>query len=114
MMLFQVTTQLDEEKKRGEELDQGNKAGDGYRWWESPVEELDLPKLEQLKASFEMLRENVTKRVEELLIQTTNHTQFYNPNSAPVNEALPTDPNNDVFDESLIYNLGFQNGNGFF
>lgn len=106
---------MNEEKKRGEKLDQGRKAGDGQHWWESPIEELDLPKLEQLKTSLEILRENVAKRVEELLIQTTNHTQFYNnPNLAPVHEALPFDPNNKVIDPNMIYDLGFPNRNGFF
>ncbi|KAF2294201.1 hypothetical protein GH714_008165 [Hevea brasiliensis] len=57
------------EKKRGEELDKMRKVGAEQRWWESPIEELDVPRLEELKAALEVLRRNAAKLDDRLLIQ---------------------------------------------
>ncbi|CAK7330263.1 unnamed protein product [Dovyalis caffra] len=61
MQLTQVLNQLEMERKRGEDLNQLRKAGQTLCWWEAPIEELTLPQLEQLKASLEELKKNVTK-----------------------------------------------------
>ncbi|KAF2294198.1 hypothetical protein GH714_008154 [Hevea brasiliensis] len=71
MQLTQVMNQLEMEKKRGQELDKMRKVGAEQRWWESPIEELDVPRLEQLKAALEVLRQNVAKLDDRLLIQST-------------------------------------------
>ncbi|XP_021641849.2 agamous-like MADS-box protein AGL62 [Hevea brasiliensis] len=117
MELNQIVTQLEMEKKRGEELEQMGNVSEDQRWWESPIEELDLPRLEQLKASLEVLRQNVTKRAEQVLMHTTNHPlQFYTPK--PGTGPLPFDPKSEGFNTNMMpaynFNLGFHNGNELF
>ncbi|EEF39722.1 mads box protein, putative [Ricinus communis] len=87
-------------KKRGEELDRIRKASQAQHWWESPIEELHLTQLKQLKASLEMLRQNVGKQAEQLLFQATNSHQFYAPTTS--NRVLPFDPKNGGFNTTLM------------
>ncbi|ESR35971.1 hypothetical protein CICLE_v10030142mg [Citrus x clementina] len=122
MQLTQVTVlnQLEIEKKRGEELNQMRKASQAQCWWEAPIEELNLPQLEQLKMSLEELKKNVGKQAEKMLIQSSNPPQFFagsSSNAGGMN--LPFDPNNNatVFNPNNMmpppgYNPGF--GHGFY
>lgn len=72
-----MLSQLEMEKKRGEELSQMKKASQDQCWWEAPVDQLNLPQLEQLKGSLEELKKNVTKQADRLLIQSSNPSQFF-------------------------------------
>ncbi|XP_048231864.1 agamous-like MADS-box protein AGL62 [Ricinus communis] len=100
MLLTKTLNELEMEKKRGEELDRIRKASQAQHWWESPIEELDLTQLKQLKASLEMLRQNVGKQAEQLLFQATNSHQFYAPTTS--NRVLPFDPKNGGFNTTLM------------
>ncbi|OVA10079.1 Transcription factor [Macleaya cordata] len=64
----EVLNQLEAEKKRGVELEKMRKASRNQLWWESPINELGLRELEQLRASMEELKKNVavTPRFSEL------------------------------------------------
>lgn len=97
------------------------KASQAQCWWEAPIEELNLPQLEQLKMSLEELKKNVGKQAEKMLIQSSNPPQFFagsSSNAGGMN--LPFDPNNNaaaVFNPNNMmphpgYNPGF--GHGFY
>ncbi|XP_044489964.1 agamous-like MADS-box protein AGL62 [Mangifera indica] len=60
MQLTQVMSELEVEKKRGEELNQIRKATQVQCWWANPVNELSMPQLQQLKAALEDLKKKVT------------------------------------------------------
>ncbi|KAJ9174952.1 hypothetical protein P3X46_013545 [Hevea brasiliensis] len=114
MQLTQVMNQLEMEKKRGQEPDKMRKVGAEQRWWESPIEELDLPRLEQLKAALEVLRQNVAKLDDRLLIQSTNHPYFYY--SKLETGAFPFNLRNEGFNTNMMpynFDLGFPSGSGF-
>ncbi|EEF39723.1 mads box protein, putative [Ricinus communis] len=109
MVLIQTINELEMEKKQGEELDQIRKITQAQQWWESPVEELDLTQLKQLKASLEMmLGDNVGKQAEQLLFQATNSPEFYAPTS---NGVVPFDLKNRGFNTNMMPyqypNLGY-------
>ncbi|GMI70601.1 hypothetical protein HRI_000729400 [Hibiscus trionum] len=76
MQITQVTSLLGSEKKRGEALNQMEKANRQQNWWMSPVEELDLPQLLQLKPAMEELKKNVEA---EMMLAVLNPSpgQFY-------------------------------------
>ncbi|KDP40963.1 hypothetical protein JCGZ_24962 [Jatropha curcas] len=94
MQLTQILNQLEMEKKRGEELDQMKRVRQAQCWWESPIEDLDFERLQQLKASLEILRHTVTKQAEQLLIQTTNTPQqFYVPSTNTPQQFYATSSN---------------------
>ncbi|GMY38805.1 agamous-like MADS-box protein AGL62 [Fagus crenata] len=129
MQLTQVTNQLEVEKKRGDELNRMRKASQAQCWWESPIEELGLPQLEQLKVSLEELKKNVAKQADRLLIQNSNPPQFFAGGSSnhgvipfdtriPFDTKMPYDAKNNVgFSGNVMphthaYNLGY--GRGFF
>ncbi|KAJ4851201.1 Agamous-like MADS-box protein agl62 [Turnera subulata] len=73
MQLTQVLHELEMEKKRGEELNRIKKAVQKRGWWESPVEELDQPQLEQLKGALQELKGQVSKQAQQILIHGRNH-----------------------------------------
>ena len=72
-----MVSQLEVEKRRGEELNQMRRANQNQYWWEAPVEELSLPQLQQLKSALKELKKNLAKQAENLLIQSTNSQQFF-------------------------------------
>ncbi|OVA10080.1 Transcription factor [Macleaya cordata] len=72
----EVLNQLEAEKKRGVELEKMRKASRNQFWWESPIDELGLRELEQLRASMEELKKNVAVRTDELLINASFSTSF--------------------------------------
>ncbi|KAL7185123.1 hypothetical protein ACSBR2_027121 [Camellia fascicularis] len=65
LRLTHVQALLDVEKQRGTALDQLRMAeGQGkHRWWEGPVEEMNLPQLHQFKAAMMKLRTKITSFV---------------------------------------------------
>ncbi|GMJ12628.1 AGAMOUS-like 62 [Hibiscus trionum] len=98
MQLTELVSQLEVEKRRGEELNHMRRASQGQYWWEAPVEELSLPQLQQLKSALEELKKNVEKQVEKLLIQTSNSQQFFMGSSS----AAGVFPNNIEFDVNMM------------
>lgn len=70
-------SQLEAEKKRGEELSQMRRASQSQNWWEAPIEELSLTQLQQLKSSYEELKKNLARQAENLVIQNTNSQQQF-------------------------------------
>ncbi|GMI72520.1 hypothetical protein HRI_000921300 [Hibiscus trionum] len=94
MQLTELVSQLEVEKRRGEELNHMRRASQGQHWWEVPIHELSLPQLRQLKSVLEELKRNV----EKLLIQTTNSHQFFMRSS----NAIGVFPNNIEFDANMM------------
>ncbi|OVA06911.1 Transcription factor [Macleaya cordata] len=89
----EVLNQLEAEKKRGVTLEKLRKASRNQFWWESPIEELGLHELEQLRVSMEELKKNVAMRVDELLINTTS----FLPPAAAAASSLGTTHHDDQF-----------------
>ncbi|KAJ6691105.1 MADS BOX PROTEIN [Salix koriyanagi] len=97
MQLTKVVNQMEVEKKRGEELDRMEKAGQSQNWWENPIQELGLAQLEQLKASLQYLKQDVTRHAKQILIQNSAPPQPFiaaNPSSSG---NLPFDTRNTGF-----------------
>ncbi|KAJ7969117.1 Agamous-like MADS-box protein [Quillaja saponaria] len=86
--LSHVLTQLDNEKKHGEELNKMKKAGQEQNWWENPIEKLNKTQLEKLKASLEDLKKKITKQADRILIQNSN-PQFFTGSSSTNPFPLP-------------------------
>ncbi|XP_065855049.1 agamous-like MADS-box protein AGL62 [Euphorbia lathyris] len=110
--LTQVMNQLEMEKKRGEELKRIRKLSSEKFWWEKPIDELDLPQLQLLKASMEDLRQNVKDQADMILIQNSqNRLQFLGSGSNQPMRSFET--NNGVSNQGFD-NQGFQFGRRFF
>ncbi|KAG5226616.1 agamous MADS-box protein [Salix suchowensis] len=80
-----------------EELDRMEKAGQSQNWWENPIQELGLAQLEQLKASLQYLKQDVTRHAKQILIQNSTPPQPFiaaNPSSSG---NLPFDTRNTGF-----------------
>lgn len=75
----QVLDELEFEKKRGEQISQFRKTYNSEYWWESPVEELNMSQLDQLKASLVYLRKDVTKHTEHTMANSLNAANLVNP-----------------------------------
>ncbi|KAJ4831922.1 hypothetical protein Tsubulata_043806, partial [Turnera subulata] len=100
LQVTQVLNQMEMEKRRGVDLERLRKAGQFQRWWESPIGELDLQQLGQLKGALQQLREKVAKHVEQvLMIQNVNPTHPPAPSLASDSTivALPLSTNNVAF-----------------
>ncbi|XP_049389689.1 agamous-like MADS-box protein AGL62 [Solanum stenotomum] len=61
--LMNIEGVLQMEKNRGESLREIRKRADGV-WWESPIEELNLFELQQLKKALEILKQKVKKEAQ--------------------------------------------------
>ncbi|XP_027364753.1 agamous-like MADS-box protein AGL62 [Abrus precatorius] len=72
MQLTQLFNHLEIEKKRGEELDHVRKARQRQFWWESPIDELGLHELLQVKASIEELKKNIEKHATKFMMDQSN------------------------------------------
>ncbi|KAJ8572444.1 hypothetical protein K7X08_008955 [Anisodus acutangulus] len=75
--LMEILNQMEFEKKRQVELVKINKAKIGTNWWESPVNELGLGELEQLKLGMEELKKNVTKQMQKIVFEASNTPSFF-------------------------------------
>ncbi|KAL4387666.1 hypothetical protein GQ457_09G025640 [Hibiscus cannabinus] len=67
MYLDQVTSQLDDGKKRGDELREANKAIQEQNWWMGPFEELEQPQLLQLRLGIEKLKNDLDLEMTTIL-----------------------------------------------
>ncbi|CAK9137932.1 unnamed protein product [Ilex paraguariensis] len=76
MQLTHVESQLEGERKRGEMLDQIRRAGRNQRWWEAPIDELNLQQLEILKAAMEDLRENFNNQAQQVMVESSIPSPF--------------------------------------
>ncbi|XVE94088.1 hypothetical protein REPUB_Repub01dG0250700 [Reevesia pubescens] len=78
MQLTELASQLDIEKKRGQELNQMKRESQNY-WWEAPIEQLSLPQLQQMKSTLEELKKTLEKQADKLLVQlqATNTQQLF-------------------------------------
>ncbi|KAL3515394.1 hypothetical protein ACH5RR_022296 [Cinchona calisaya] len=73
LQLTRILDELEVEKKRGEAFDLIRKANQNNYWWESPINELGLHELEQLKDSMEDLKKIVTNQASKVMAdQVTN------------------------------------------
>ncbi|OMO92194.1 putative mads box protein [Corchorus olitorius] len=107
MQLTEVASQLEVERKRGEELHVMKNAGQSQCWWQSPVEELSLPQLLQLKSAMEELKKNVAKQVDKVIFQSMNshsQQQFFmgNPSIGMQAQQLPFETKNIAFNGNMI------------
>ncbi|KAB2046078.1 hypothetical protein ERO13_D01G171950v2 [Gossypium hirsutum] len=75
--LTEMMSQIEAQKKRGEELDKMRKASQEQNWWESPIEELSLPQLQFLRSAMAELKKIVQREAEQLIIQNTNCQQLF-------------------------------------
>ncbi|GMI70599.1 hypothetical protein HRI_000729200 [Hibiscus trionum] len=94
MELTQIESQLEAKKKLGEELNQIKKANQQQCRWQSPIEELDLSQLQQLKSALEVLKKKVQAQMLALL--NANPHQFYEGSSSGANNI------NMAFDASMM------------
>ncbi|KAI4298284.1 hypothetical protein L6164_031861 [Bauhinia variegata] len=100
--LTQLVNQLETERKRGEELDQVRRVRQRECWWESPIEELGLNELQQLKFSMEELKNNVAKQANKVLMDQTGMSSYYDAFDRKPEIKTPTLPN--------AYNINFRYG----
>lgn len=84
LQLAEVLSQVESEKKRGEELSQMRKANQAQHWWEAPIEELNLEELQGLKAAMEELKKMVESRAEQLFMETVDPSIFHMVNGNPL------------------------------
>ncbi|TYK29439.1 agamous-like MADS-box protein AGL62 [Cucumis melo var. makuwa] len=95
-------------------------------WWELPIEEMEMHQLEQLKASLDELKKNVTQQADRILIQTSSNanppTQLIFPTQIPTPTTtngpnqqpglFVVDPKNII--SHLPFNYGSYGSRGFF
>ncbi|XP_058774338.1 agamous-like MADS-box protein AGL61 [Vicia villosa] len=72
IQLTQLLNHLEIEKKQGEEIEQARKVRQSQFWWESPIDELALNELVQLKGSIEELKKNMGKFANKCIIEQSN------------------------------------------
>ncbi|KAJ6690425.1 hypothetical protein OIU85_006666 [Salix viminalis] len=74
--LTRILDHIEAEKKYGEVLDRMRRADRSRCCWESPIEELELHELEQLRGALEELKKAVAKQVNNILIEPTSSLPF--------------------------------------
>lgn len=72
IQLTQLLNHLEIEKKQGEEIEHMRKARQRQFWWESPIDELGLNELVQLKGSIEELKKNIGKFANKCMMEQSN------------------------------------------
>ncbi|XP_057452713.1 agamous-like MADS-box protein AGL62 [Lotus japonicus] len=72
MQLTQFLNHLEIEKKQGDEIDNVRRERQRQFWWESPVDELGLHELIQLKGSVEELKDNLGKLATKFIMEQCN------------------------------------------
>ncbi|KAL4319323.1 hypothetical protein GQ457_18G020170 [Hibiscus cannabinus] len=97
MYLDQLTSQIDDGKKCGDELREANKAIQEHTWWMAPFEELDQPQLLQRRSTITKLKNDMD--LEMATIQDTSSRQFYvgsSSNQGMINTSMELDVGYDV------------------
>lgn len=82
MQLTHMLNELEAEKKRTETLDEMRKASQSQFWWESPIEDLNLHELEQLKDSMEELKKIVAMQANKLYNENSNSMPLFGSNNS--------------------------------
>ncbi|KAK2386171.1 agamous MADS-box protein AGL62 [Trifolium repens] len=72
IQLTQLLNHLEIEKKQGEEIEHMRKDRQRKFWWESPIDELGLNELVQLKGSIEELKQNIGKFANKCMMEQAN------------------------------------------
>ncbi|ESQ42302.1 hypothetical protein EUTSA_v10015908mg [Eutrema salsugineum] len=76
--LTQLTNQLESEKKKNEDLKKIRKNSQvPERWWEKPIEELDLAQAKQFKSRLEELKREVTLEASKMFQTAGPQQNFY-------------------------------------
>ncbi|KAL2324306.1 hypothetical protein Fmac_023364 [Flemingia macrophylla] len=96
MQLTQLLSQLEMEKKRGEDLEQERKTRQRQLWWESPVDELGLHELAQLKLSIEDLKNNIHKHATKFMLDSSSSSSSSSPLLGGPNTSLGPLPRYDA------------------
>ncbi|KAL4289966.1 hypothetical protein GQ457_14G017300 [Hibiscus cannabinus] len=91
----QVMSQLDDGKKRGDELKEVNKEIQEKNWWMSPFEQLERPQLLQLRSAIEKLKNDMD--LEMTTILDASSQQFYVGNSS----------NKGMIDNDITLDVGY-------
>ncbi|KAF9676701.1 hypothetical protein SADUNF_Sadunf08G0030300 [Salix dunnii] len=76
MDLARMLDHIKVEKKYGEILDQMRRVDRSRCCWESPIEELELHELEQLRGALEQLKKTIAKQVNNILTEPTSFLPF--------------------------------------
>ncbi|KAL1186795.1 hypothetical protein V6Z11_A01G203000 [Gossypium hirsutum] len=100
--LTEMMSQIEAQKKRGEELDKMRKASQEQNWWESPIEELSLPQLQFLRSAMAELKKIVQREAEQLIIQNTNCQQLFPGSSSQGTPNYETMNNNMAFNANMM------------
>ncbi|KAI5661217.1 hypothetical protein M9H77_20540 [Catharanthus roseus] len=82
IQLEELQEQLDDQKKRGEDLGKMRKASQGRCWWEAPVTQLGLQEVEQLKEAMEELKKNTAKFAEKIILEASHSNPFLGASSS--------------------------------
>ncbi|KAL4303398.1 hypothetical protein GQ457_10G022070 [Hibiscus cannabinus] len=109
MELTELTSQLEAKKKLGAELTQMSKANQELYWFQSPIQELDLSQLQQLKSALEKLKNDVESQ-KLALLNSIDPQQFYmgSTSSAQVMNIPNHMPNNN--NNMGMFNPNLMNG----
>ena len=95
MELTEVLKQVEAEKKQGEALENATKALQRQCWWAAPVEELSMEQLQVLKTSLEMLRKDVARQADNLIIGASERPALaaasYSVGAVPAHEPQTAD-----------------------
>ncbi|RDY08515.1 Agamous-like MADS-box protein AGL62, partial [Mucuna pruriens] len=76
--LTEMNNQLDEERKRHEELARLKKGAQAQMWWALPIEEMSRAQLEQYKVALEELKKHVPRLADGAMLQSAmKPPQFY-------------------------------------
>ncbi|ESQ30868.1 hypothetical protein EUTSA_v10012100mg, partial [Eutrema salsugineum] len=108
--LTQLMNQLESEKKKNEELKKMRKNSQvPERWWEKPIEELDLAQAFQFKTRLEELKKEVTSEASKMFQTAGPHQNFYvgSSTNAPfgVNDGNNFNLNSDQLNQKRMVNM---------
>nr|XP_043634972.1 agamous-like MADS-box protein AGL62 [Erigeron canadensis] len=70
--LTYVSSQVEVEKNKGEQLSNIRQVGQDNHWWEAPIESLQLEELEQLKLAMGMLKKNIEEQKKRHMAEPAN------------------------------------------
>ncbi|CAG7889775.1 unnamed protein product [Brassica rapa] len=113
--LTQVTEQLEEEKKRNEDLKQKRKDDKkSENWWEDPIEGFNLRQLTEFKCGLENFKKTVTTEASKYL-QATGHNFYFGSSSNATFGIFDNDGNtnseSDLFNHRRLVDMNTFSGN---
>ncbi|MED6119139.1 hypothetical protein PIB30_009242 [Stylosanthes scabra] len=117
-LLTKINAEIEEERKLMEEMNCMRKEAEGKWWWAAPLDEMNMPKLNEYKAALEELKKSVTCHFEKLrgkdngdpatvvaaaVMASSNNNMVPVPVPVPVHVPLPM-PLPPIFFSSLFQN----------